>query len=313
MVGISALLVVLYLAVELIRGPVEADPRRAAFDVPLADDGGAADAAASETTRTHPLHVLLEMADGQFDVLPGEPGQPIRVEADYDAGSFHLGHDLSLDEQGRPHFTLYFGRTASLVRGLLSARTYKLENRVKVYLPPEVPLVLSIRVSRGQHDVDLSGLAVTQLEFDAAMGQTNLVFREPNPVELELMSLESGQGQLRVRGLGHANPRVLRFRGSMGDSRLDFGGQSRGTTRATIQVSMGSVRIRLPSDRSVRYETSRAFLGTVKIPEASGLQVSQQELEPVDTLHLDLSARFGEIDARRVPARPPTAGTGRRP
>ena len=184
-VGVPSLLLASYVLIELIRGPVQPDPRSTVFEAPAAVDVESLIVPGS--MHLSPLKVSLSLEEGQFDIRPAQPGEPIRVEASYDAGSFFLGHESVTDAEGRPHFSLSFGRHVSMVRGFLSARTFKLQNRVQVYLPLGVPLDLSIHVSRGQHDIDLSGLALTRLELRADSGQTNLDFHEPNPVRLTLL------------------------------------------------------------------------------------------------------------------------------
>ena len=304
---------------ELIRGPVDAVPRNESFDVALTGgetaskppasgpdaravpaagaDGGAASDLANVYAEggSSSLSVFLSLEHGQFDILPGQPGQPIRVEAHYDAASYSLEHELVGSPAQPRRLELRFGPTVSIVRRLLSPDTFKLQNRIKVFLPPDVPLDLTIRVGKGQHDIDLSGLTLTRCDVRAAQGQANLVFHEPNRASLESFEIRSKQGQLKARGLGHANARVLRFRGSAGNSVLDFSGEARGPTRAEVRMSMGSVQVVLPRDRRVQIGESRAFLGKVRTPD---LIRAGRPGELEDTLTLDLSVMFGDIDVR---------------
>ena len=323
LLGLPLLAVVLLLAVALILGPVEPVPESEVFEVASAElrslagppdavpsDTGSPDTGRSDTSQLGPwrgdevnpgsmnppaLHVSLTLEEGQFDVLPGEPGGPIRVDAQYDAGSFLLTHESATGPDGTRHFNLEFRRTAWMLRGLLSPQTIKLESRIRVFLPPDVPMNLVLRLSKGQHDVDLSGLAVRSLLFKTGMGQTNLTFDQPNPVSMELCWIRAGQGQLKARGLGHANARVLDFRGSMGESTLDFGGSPLGETFAKVRMSMGSARIRIPAERRVEYVATESFLGTVRRPELRS-PPADRELE--GTLTLDLGVWLGEIDVR---------------
>ncbi|MFQ5599292.1 MAG: hypothetical protein ACE5G2_01920 [Candidatus Krumholzibacteriia bacterium] len=245
------------------------------------------------------LEVVIDLEGGEFEIVPAAPGAPIRVEAEYDEGLYRLEPSFSSDPERGDRFGLLFERRGqlSLLRQIVYRRHEQAEGWVRVHLPSDVPMDLSVRIRKGEAELDLSGLALRMLEVDHGMGTTQLSFDEPSPVPMDVLEIKAKMGELAASGLGHAGARRLRFAGKMGDFRLDMRGPWRTDTSAEVRITMGSALVRVPRDVRVELTNRRVVFGNLEArrddprgdPELRG---------PGKTLLLETSVRFGEMVIR---------------
>ncbi len=242
------------------------------------------------------LTVRLDLEEGQFDIAPGAFGGSIQVDADFQEGLHRLEPEWSEGAHG-PVFALRFrgGGTIADIQKLLHGQLDE-EARVRVDLPQGVPMHLSIQVSKCEADIDLSGLSLLSLTFEHAMGASVLLFREPNPIAMETFDIRAKMGDVEIAGIGHASARELLFNGRMGDFRLDFNGDWREDTVASIDMMMGSATLRVPRDVALEHDNRYVIFGGVDASRRSSR--SEPERETQKTLTLETSVRFGDISVR---------------
>lgn len=161
-----ALLAALVLAGRVWYAQRASDPRadrRVTEVVAGADLAGSAGAARGE-----PVRILLEMDVGETFVEPAEPGEPLTVEADYDANLYRL--EEPRDDPGWDR-RLRFRLTGSRVVAGLKEAVYGGQPQVRVRLPRDVPLELKLVQRNGGAFVDVGGLDLRdfQVEFDGAI------------------------------------------------------------------------------------------------------------------------------------------------
>lgn len=236
------------------------------------------------------LTVKLELEEGNFEIRPGESGGSVRIEADYDEGLYDLTQETVATEGGQTVTVRFRSRYTMLRRLLTLGKVDGSKNRVRVILPPDVPIALAATISKGESDLDLSGLALRGLDLELQMGQHSVTFDRPNTLAIERLVLSMRMGELRTRGLGNARFRQARFDGSMGQMGLDLRGSYAADAVAVAHLSMGEMRLRVPSDIHVKSQ-SRVLLG-----ESTGRRADPTQIPPgAPTLTLDGSVTMGEI------------------
>jgi hypothetical protein len=335
LIVIAALVLVLlaYVGIELARGPAESRPERVALELPVgpapppapalepgprsepgdeavpgeAEETDAAEAeapgelplAAALLVEGPPLRVRISLEEGEFRIRRGGVGGVVRVEGTYDSAVYELSQEYEPDEVEGGLLTVKLRRNISAVRSLLTAlRDDSPENHLVVELPAGLPLDLSLNLSKGEHEVDLTGLAVVRLDVDARMGEFEMLVGQPNPVEMVEAVVVAKMGEFELRGLGDANLRHLSYTGSMGDHVIDFGGAARVDTSAEVSISMGSGRVRVPGDRDFEIERRSSFLAELSTYRA-GPRGGPEDPPPQEgLLTLDLSVRMGELLVR---------------
>jgi hypothetical protein len=164
--------------------------------------------------------VLIDLSQGEFHVEPVAPGEPLRVEAEYDENRYELVTTLDEDDDSRWSYEIHFRQTGptSLVSFLAQLMGAK-NPRVAVYLPREVPMDLDLRFSQGGGRVDLGGLWLTE---------TRVAFTQ-------------GGGELEFS-------RTLKVVTQMGGGEVDLRGEWLRDCEISLESRMGGLEVRVPDD-----------------------------------------------------------------
>lgn len=259
------------------------------------------------------MNVRVSYGAGRFRIEPAETDDLYRYEFRYDrtlfspvrewgvrgdTGQLRLGLERSSDDGGKSfwwrllHLDFDFGRLGES------------DNRLTLGLGPEIPTSLNLEVGAAESRLRLGGLTLRSLRIATGATSTELDFDEANRTVMEELRVEAGAASFRAEGLGNARVRELVIRGGAGDVRLEFGGEWRTDTRASIRVGMGSVRIEVPEDLGVRI-TKSTFLGSFDPPSGfittdDGV-VSQNWSDAEHRLELDVHAVMGSVEVDLIP------------
>ncbi len=232
--------------------------------------------------------VVLDLAQAEFDVEPGEPGGKARVEAHYDKQVYELVETLEQPPDGPWIYRVGFERTgvgwALGLRELFGATATK----VTVFLPPDVPLDLEIRIRQGGAKIELGGLWLTSVELDTAQGGGDLRVSEPLRAPMQRFDLTARMGGMSVRSLGNASPAEVRVDVSMGGMDLDLRGAWVRDAAIELKSSMGGLDVILPRDVAIRGVPGQG------LPESPEPEVRR----PTLTFSADDGGRSGGIQFR---------------
>ena len=232
--------------------------------------------------------VVLDLSHAEFDVVPGRPGEPLRVEATYDKKSYVLEETLETLEGLPWTYSVRFRRTAG--SGLLNALKQLLggtQPEVRVVLPVDVPLHLEARTGQGGVRMDIGGLWLKTADLDFSQGGFELRVSEPLRVPLERLTINGSMGGFAVSHLGNASPRRLEVDFSMGGMMLDLRGRWVNDSDISITTSMSGGVVRLPRDVVIE-----------------GLDGTPLEASPTDELRppilrFSTSTSMGELEFQR--------------
>jgi len=96
------------------------------------------------------------------------------------------------------------------------------ENIWRLEFIKSIPSSYSIDFGAGDGELDFSGMAINDMDFELAMGDVELFFDEPNKIRMKDMSVETGLGSFEARGLGNANISNFTLECGLGSSYLVF-------------------------------------------------------------------------------------------
>jgi hypothetical protein len=302
--GVLILIVVGVFAVAFLMGPVDLEHTSQELEQELPESiavrpdsaSGALTAEVAFDSTSQVLEVSLDFEEGEFEIRPGAPGEPIQVEADYDQGAYRLQPTYQDDLPGGSRFDLLFERTSPLVglRQLLHRQENPQENRVRVFLPPGVPMRLLVRMRKGAAQCDFSGLSLVSLRLDVKMGSTQVEIDEPNPVPMEYCDIETGMGEMRFYGLGFAAPRDLRFKGRMGEFELDLEGPGLPRTNANFNIMMGELRVEVPRETHIVLDNGKVTFGEL-LNDREDSRPRAEESADTPSVWIDARVRFGSL------------------
>jgi len=231
--------------------------------------------------------VFIQLQQGEFTIGPGEPGEGIRVEAEYHTGMgvledhYEERPDSSWVYAVRYHRTV--GGLESLFRSMMGEKDV---SRVAVFLPPDKPIRLRVLIEEGGAESQLGGLWITDADIRYSKGGFSLDLDEPLREPMDALIVRGTMGGFEMTGLGNASPRVLDLDCRMGGGDVDLRGAWANDADIRLYCRFGGMGVRLPADVTV-----------VNAPPGSDRLEGPTEVPGAPVLRFQASAKWGEIES----------------
>lgn len=198
-----------------------------------------------QVTDESSLDVEVTYGVGRFRVEPADAGLLYRMEVRYDEERFEP--ELEYD---RGHLDVGVGS----VEGDVPIGRGRTGGRMELFLARDLPMDLRLRFGAVRADLDLGGLALTDLDVATGASESRIEISEPNPVKLERARMEVGAAEFTARHLGNLNAERIELDAGVGDVTLDFTGEWRRDARVEVDMGLGSLQLRFPEGLGVRLE-----------------------------------------------------------
>jgi hypothetical protein len=301
-IGLGVIGLMIFLGAKAVGVP---DSRSAQTELTQAIEGDASDAATAlarnpqsdSAIEVQPgMVVILEMEEGKFTVEPGPVEDGIRVEAEYDEATYRL--EKNYDVEGEtPIFHLRFKSTVSLLRRLAQGGfdDEDMENNdIVVTLPEGVPIKLVMILKKSESEINLDGIALTDLVTKFRMGEYSIVSQTLNPILMREFKGDFAMGEFEVEGMANFRARQLTVSGQMGETLLDFRESLSRDTVMDVRWRMGEVNLRVPSDAF--WDPSSSFTATMG-EVSNGRRKASTDFDPefAKRLRVDASILMGEL------------------
>ncbi len=175
------------------------------------------------------------------------------------------------------------------------------ENDWRLAFTDEIPLDIKLELGLGEGKIDLTNLRISNMNIDAGLSEIEVYFDKPNREELDRFSIDSGLGELTVKGLLNANIDEFKFSGGLGASTLYFTGNAIRPMEAKIEVGLGSVEIIIDEGTPVKIYHEKSFLSSVDLTDFrkidKNVYVSRQWNEDApNRLILDIEVGLGSVE-----------------
>ena len=293
--AIVVLVIVVLLAIGLLTGfgDQRFEPIDQAHAVPVPPGiPGTREAAKSHVEE--PGRIVLDVTRGSFSIRPGPPGEPVRLEGEYDAGRFELVEEFEAYGESGWIYRVRFDQQGFGIRPFIQHGGNK--NRLTLIVPRDTPVVFEGYVGIGESEFELGGLWIAEIDLQFGIGEHALSFAEPLPLPMKRFRLDTSIGVLEVNSLGNASPRIAEIRHSVGETEIDLHGAWRRDAEVHIWCGIGECDVRVPDDVNVELERASVLIGE----SGSSLGRDRPELDPAaPTLELFVSAQIGELNVRR--------------
>jgi hypothetical protein len=236
--------------------------------------------------------LVLDLAQGRFDVLPADPGQPLTVEGDYDAAAYEL--TTSVEDRGEAGWTctVRFGRKPGVMPRLFGHAEDDGDNSVRIRVPRDQPVAIAGKVRMGASELELGGLSVTSIDLETSMGEHEVTFSEPTPAPVELVRLKGSMGETRVQHLGNASPLEAKLAHQLGALRVDLDGPWRNGCALATRFRFGECRVRAPEGLLVVVESAHVSPGEADVP---ALQRQPSAEEALRAIRVTVEGGFGQF------------------
>ncbi|NOY78605.1 MAG: DUF4097 domain-containing protein [Calditrichaeota bacterium] len=207
------------------------------------------------------------------------------VDADFDSSSNHLY--VSVDVEG---WTKGFKNDED-------------SGTCTVYFPLGVPIELNSTCKAGEINFDLGGLSIENVDLRLAAGTANIRFREPNPIQMDDLSIDGKIGELDLQKLGNAGFQTAEISTAIGELSIDLSGSKKidFSQDVTVDVKIGETNLTLPEDRPIKLRISKfLFLSQSEIPDEfeqhGGIYIHGDVKNAKNLLYLRISPGLGALN-----------------
>ncbi|MDZ7779268.1 MAG: toast rack family protein [Gemmatimonadota bacterium] len=239
-----------------------------------------------------------------------EGAGPLRAEIAYGVGTFSLrGTDddvlyrmaLRYDEDKFEPVTEYTGER---LRIALEGGTHRLfwggsedGGSMELELARGVPMDLDLDFGAVKANVDLGGLALTDLELSTGASESRIDISAPNPRQMGRAEFEVGAADFTVSNLGNLRAERTEVHAGVGKVVLGLEGAWPTEARLGIDMGVGALELRIPEGLGVRVR-KESFLTSFD-PEGlvkRGDSYYSLDWEEADRkLTINLNAAFGSV------------------
>jgi hypothetical protein len=220
----------------------------------------------------------MEIGAANIDLKRSNSDVILDAEMEYDPDEIEIKADyMKLGDRGKVYLKTD-SRESDLDLG-------KDSNYWNLQFGNRVPLSFDIEAGACDADLDFTGLLVKDLDLELGASSVRVEFRQPNSQPISEIRVEVGASKLRMLGLGNANFEDMVFDGGAGDFTLDFSGDFDHTANVSIDVGIGSLKIRVPEDAGIQIRKESSFLASFSL--------DKDEFEEVED-DLYQNANFGK-------------------
>jgi len=186
----------------------------------------------TETTR-----ISLSFGAGELKIAPGIDDALINGTATYNVEDFKPEVDTSNNS-----VTITQGNLE--IRGLPKIdATVKNDWDLKL---GQYPVDLIIKAGGYTGALELGGLSISDLHISDGASDVDLLFSQPNQVEMNALRYETGASDVSLEGLSNANFNTMVFQSGAGNYTLDFSGQLKRDSIVFIETGLSNLTILIP-------------------------------------------------------------------
>jgi len=143
------------------------------------------------------------------------------------------------------------------------------------------PIRLRIASGAYQGEMDLGGLALTDLYITDGAAEVKVDFSKPNAVTMSSLRYETGASEVQLRNLANAHFASMSFRSGAGDYTLDFGGVLVQDANVNVESGLSTLTIIVPKGTAAELDVS----GGLSSVNASGAWTTR------DSAHYELGGQ----------------------
>lgn len=233
-----------------------------------------------------PVRVRVEYGSGRFTVRPVDEGVLYRMHLRYDEEQYEPVSDFSGG-------VLHLG-TERVARNVDFDDD---SGELDLELARGIPMDLDLEFGAVKAEIDLGGLALTELDLSTGASESIVRVSEPNPSAMDAARFEIGAAEFTARQLGNLNAERIDFDAGVGELTLWLDGRWRRDAALSIDMGLGALELRIPEGLGVRLRKD-SFLTTL---DSEGLVKRGDAYYSLDwedasrKVTIDLDAAFGSV------------------
>ena len=185
------------------------------------------------------LKVSIKFGAGKLDLISGEE-DVFKGNFQYDKSILKPNIQYEILEE-----TGILTLSQSIKKDLDLPFPYK--NRWNLKLPPGIPMQLYINTATYSGDIDLTNLQIENFYLNSGASQTDILFNQPNLIDLKNINIKTGASTINISGLANANFDKMNFTGGAGSYTFDFSGKLTKKSKVSIDAGAAKIILKIPS------------------------------------------------------------------
>lgn len=198
--------------------------------------------------------VTLSFGAGNFSLKPGAEGAVVSGTATYNVSDFKPKVTVNQNDIHVEQGNLKLGGIPNFKSSVRNDWALQLA---------DVPMKLTVNAGAYSGRYELGGLSLQNLTIADGAADVNLAFSTPNHMNMDSFTYTTGASSVKLSDLANARFTNMTFRSGAGNYRLDFSGELRSDSNATIESGLSNVTIVVPVGVTVRV-TFQGGLANVK-------------------------------------------------
>lgn len=207
------------------------------------------------TTRQHrgedQLGLQVWFAAGTLRLAPATGDVLYRMRMTYDAELFEP-------------VNAFDAKSSRAQVGVRGREGFKFEKRegirgqeLELYVGQRVPASIELVVGAGAAELELGGLALTQVTVAAGAAETHMRWATPNKAECSELVLKIGATKFTAEGLGNSGCQRIDVTGGAGELHLDFAGAWTRDATVDLRVALAAIELQFPTQVGIAIEGRR--------------------------------------------------------
>jgi hypothetical protein len=250
----------------------------------------------ADPTTVKPVKLRIKSEMAMVVVRPGEPNGQIDVDGNFDQANYELIHNVE-DKGDHIAYDIELNNKRSfwgMILGDGGVDSNNVENQLVVTLPPNLLLELETDVSMGSFEIDLSGLAIKNVNLNGSMGELEVKMSEPNQIIMEVFKADFSYGEARIQDIQNMRMKKVNSTMGFGEMRFTNSGPIENDLIINAEGSFGAVAFDLPENVKVD-ASATVFAGEFRKPSRDGGFLPEDA--PLVTFKGDMS--MGEMAVRK--------------
>jgi len=172
--------------------------------------------------------------------------------------------------------------------------------KINFQMPTKMSTDMNLNFGLGKVDLDFSGLRISQLIMDCGLSDVTLVNTKSNIINCEKVHISTGIADFNSLGLGNFNASNYIFDVGVGSAEVDMSGSANKNSRLKIDVTVGSLELKLPTNTNIELIINKNMLSSVNvkglISSGEGKYSSRETQKRWATMKAEVSVGIGSVD-----------------
>ena len=171
---------------------------------------------------------------------------------------------------------------------------------INFQMPTKISTDMNLSFGLGKVDLDFSGLRISKLTMDCGLSDVTLISKKSNIIDCESIKISTGVSDFNSAGLGNLNSSSYHFDVGVGSAEIDMSGSANRDTKVKIEVTFGSLELKLPKNTNLNLIVDQNLLSSVNIKDlvssGEGTYKGKENQKRWASMDIEISVGVGSVD-----------------